>query len=112
MVINQFVKRGGKLPVFSKSMQKQFNEQKMLIDIMNDKKASSGKKTFVINESFMKSTLDEYNKRLKASSPKSKEISNAQLDHLLKNVYVIREFNSRKPELMEPILSVEDVPFK
>lgn len=114
MLINQAIERNGTLPFSNKAMQMQFNEQKTLISIIQERKKSSGTKKFTINDSFMESLNKEFNEKMTASMPKYKPKSKTQFKNLLFYVYIIINQNSksRKPELTEPILSVDDVPFK
>ena len=62
----------------------------------------------------MDSLNQEFNARMATLIPKYKPKSKTQFKNLLFFVYIIINQNSksRKPELTEPILSIDDVPFK
>ena len=114
LLINQAIERKGALPFQSKTMKMQFTEQSTLISIVNERKKSSGTKKFTLNDSFMDSLNQEFNARMATLIPKYKPKSKTQFKNLLFFVYIIINQNSksRKPELTEPILSIDDVPFK
>lgn len=113
MLINQAIERKGALPFSNKTMQMQFTEQKTLITIINERKKSTGTKKFTINDSFMNSLNQEFNKKMALQVPIYKYKSKTQFKNLLYFVYIIINQNSksRKPELTTPILSIDDVPF-
>ena len=91
----------------------QFEEQKVLISIIKEKR--NGKNTcFTINDQFNDSILKEFNKRMasvvKGYTPKTL----TQFKHLLYSMYVIknRHAPSRPDELGELITTIEQVPFE
>lgn len=61
----------------------------------------------------IKSVMSEYNTEIKKTLKTAKPLSKVQFKNLLGYTYQIenRDSKSRKPEVTEPILSVEDVPF-
>lgn len=115
MIINQAIQRNDtQLPFRNSSMNMQFKEQQTLITIINKRKKSTGTKKFTITDKFMESLNQEFNSRMTDSFPTYKPKSSVQFRNLLNFTYVIINKNiaSRKPELTEPILSLEDVPFE
>lgn len=113
MLINQAIARNGSMPFSTKSMKIQFTEQSTLISVVNKRKQASGTKKFTLNESFMDSLNQEFNKAMQNTIPSYKPKSSTQFKNLLYHVYNVINQNSksRKPELAEPILSIDDVPF-
>ena len=114
MLINQSIMRSdSSMPFSSKKMHVQYSSQKTLISILTKKHETEGVKKFTVNDKFIESVMSEYNTEIKKTLKTAKPLSKVQFKNLLGYTYQIenRDSKSRKPEVTEPILSVEDVPF-
>ena len=114
MLINQSIMRSdSSMPFSSKKMHVQYTSQKTLISILTKKHETEGVKKFTVNDKFIESVMSEYNTEIKKTLKTAKPLSKVQFKNLLGYTYQIenRDSKSRKPEVTEPILSVEDVPF-
>lgn len=114
MIINQAIARNDKqLPFFNSAMKVQFQEQQTLTAIIDERKKSTGTKKITVNDNLITYLTTEFNKRMKKNIPSYSPKSNRQLRTLLCSTYIVINQNSksRKPELTDPILSIDDVPF-
>lgn len=114
LYINKKIAKEGKLPLATKGMRMQFTEQSTLISVINDRKQSKGSRKLTLSDTFMESLRDEYNRRMKEIIPAYTPKGEKKFKELLYSVYIVinKDIKSRKPELTELILSVEDVPFE
>lgn len=102
----------------SLTMQMQFTEQKVLIDIINGRKKAKGKgkeiKNITLSKGAMESLCKEFNEKMSAIIPSYAPMAKTPFKNLVYSVYIIINQNSksREPELTELILKVDDVPFK
>lgn len=112
MIINQAIVRNTAMPLSTKELKKQYEEQKALITAVEKKRAATGTKKFTLTDSFKESLIQDFTAEMLKTNPKFKAPSKARFNHLLFNVYKIANQNitSRKPELVEPIITVEDIP--
>lgn len=108
---NQDIMSRGTVSVKAKAKLIQFEEQKILISIIEEKRKEKNTHS-TINDQFIGPLLKEFNKRTasKGYAPKT----STQLRHLLYSMYVIknRHASSRKDELGELITTIEQVPFE
>lgn len=112
MIINQAIVRNAAMPFSTKELKKQYEEQKALITAVEKRRAATGTKKFTLTDSFKESLIQDFTTEMIKTNPKFKAPSKARFNHLLLNVYKIANLNitSRKPELVEPIITVEDIP--
>lgn len=113
LYINKKIAKEGKLPLATKGMRMQFTEQSTLISVINDRKQSKGSRKLTLSDTFMESLRDEYNRRMKEIIPAYTPKGEKKFKELLYSVYIVinKDIKSRKPELTELILRIEDVPF-
>ena len=123
---NQDIMSRGITSVKAKAKLIQFEEQKVLISIIEEKrneanakaKAKGTKETktkyFTINNDFKETTLKEFNKRMASVVGGYTSKTPTQFKHLLYSIYVIknRHASSRTDELGELITTIEQVPFE
>ena len=123
---NQDIMSRGITSVKAKAKLIQFEEQKVLISIIEEKrneanakaKAKGTKETktkyFTINNDFKETTLKEFNKRMASVVEGYTSKTPTQFKHLLYSIYVIknRHASSRTDELGELITTIEQVPFE
>lgn len=105
----------GDAPFKTKKNIMKFNEQKILISIIDERRKNDGKETkFTISEKFLNSILEEFNLKMKSINKGYTPKSRAQIKHMLYDVYIIinRDIKSREPQLGKLITTIEDVPFE
>lgn len=111
------------MPPKAKDKRMRFEEQKVLISIIREKRKEANAKDkakedkvkyFTINNSFMETTLEEFNKRMASVVTGYTPKTPTQFMHLLYSMYVIknRHASSRQDELGELITTIEQVPFE
>lgn len=113
MLNNQDIKLKGRVSVKAKAKLIQFEEQKALISLIEEKRNGNDKKKLTIGDDFKKTMPKAFNQKMASVINGYTPKSNAQFMHLLYSVYVIKNrHSSRKEEVAELITTIEQVPFE